>query len=119
MNNGRIWCVVKPTVGLPLFLGGVTVIALTVHASVLSNTTWFGGYWQGRPAARADAAPMPSSNVAQAPADAGFSVSVTPVVANSAGSGTTFVITITPRAGEPAQTVTLAADGSGPPTAVR
>ena len=31
MNNGRIWCVVKPTVGLPLFLGGVAVIALTVH----------------------------------------------------------------------------------------
>lgn len=124
MNNGRIWCVVKPTVGLPLFLGGVTVIALTVHAAVLSNTSWFGGYWQGRPAARADAAPMPSSNVAQANmpqagADAGFSVSVTPVVANSAGSGTTFVITITPRAGEPAQSVTLAADGSGPPTAVR
>lgn len=124
MNNGRIWCVVKPTVGLPLFLGGVTVIALTVHASVLSSTTWMSGYWQGRPAARADAAPMPNRNVAQATmpqavADAGFSVSVTPVVANAGGSGTTFVITITPRSGEPAQVVTLAADGSGPPTAVR
>lgn len=119
MNNGRIWCVVKPTVGLPLFLGGVTVIALTVHASVLSNTTWMSGYWQGKPAARADVAPASNSNVAQAPADAGFSVSVTPVVANAGGSGTTFVITITPRAGEPAQVVTLAADGAGTPTTVR
>ncbi len=47
MNQGRIWCVVNPTVGLPLFLGGVLVIALLVHASVLANTDWFAAYWQG------------------------------------------------------------------------
>jgi len=47
MNQGRIWCVVKPTVGLPLFLGGVTVIALLVHLAVLANTTWFSAYWGG------------------------------------------------------------------------
>jgi light-harvesting protein B-800-850 alpha chain len=47
MNQGRIWCVVKPTVGLPLFLGSVTLIALLVHYAVLSNTTWFAAYWQG------------------------------------------------------------------------
>ena len=28
MNQGKIWLVVKPTVGLPLFLGGVATIAL-------------------------------------------------------------------------------------------
>ncbi len=47
MNQGRIWTVVKPTVGLPLFLGSVAVIALLVHFAVLSNTSWFSGYWQG------------------------------------------------------------------------
>ncbi len=47
MNQGRIWCVVKPTVGLPLFLGSVAVIALLVHYFVLSNTSWFAAYWQG------------------------------------------------------------------------
>jgi light-harvesting protein B-800-850 alpha chain len=47
MNQGRIWCVVKPTVGLPLFLGTVLVISLLVHYSVLSNTTWFAAFWQG------------------------------------------------------------------------
>ena len=47
MNQGRIWCVVKPTVGLPLFLCSVTLIALLVHYAVLSNTTWFSAYWQG------------------------------------------------------------------------
>ena len=30
MNQSRIWLVVKPTVGLPLFLGTVLVISLVV-----------------------------------------------------------------------------------------
>ena len=47
MNQGRIWCVVSPTVGLPLFLGAVTLIAFTVHFAVLNNTTWFAQYWGG------------------------------------------------------------------------
>lgn len=47
MNQGRIWCVVKPTVGLPLFLGGVAVIALIVHYAVLSNASWYTSYIQG------------------------------------------------------------------------
>jgi light-harvesting protein B-800-850 alpha chain len=47
MNQGRIWCVVKPTVGLPLFLGGVAVISLLVHTAVLMNTTWFSAFWGG------------------------------------------------------------------------
>jgi light-harvesting protein B-800-850 alpha chain len=47
MNQGRIWCVVKPTVGLPLFLGGVLVISLLVHYAVLSNSTWFKAFIQG------------------------------------------------------------------------
>ncbi len=47
MNQGRIWCVVNPTVGLPLFLGSVALIALIVHYTVLSNVTWFSAYWNG------------------------------------------------------------------------
>ena len=38
MNQGKIWLVVKPTVGLPAFLGGVAIIALAVHAAVLTKT---------------------------------------------------------------------------------
>ena len=55
MNQGRIWLVVKPTVGLPLFLGTVLVIALLVHGAILLNTSWFPAYWQGaaKPAATA------------------------------------------------------------------
>ncbi len=47
MNQGRIWCVVSPTVGLPLFLGSVAITALIVHWAILSHTTWFSAYWQG------------------------------------------------------------------------
>jgi light-harvesting protein B-800-850 alpha chain len=47
MNQARIWLVVKPTVGLPLFLGTVLVIALLVHFAVLTHTSWFGAYWEG------------------------------------------------------------------------
>jgi light-harvesting protein B-800-850 alpha chain len=55
MNQARIWLVVNPTVGLPLLLGSVTGIALLVHYSVLSHTTWFEGYWQGGKNAKAAA----------------------------------------------------------------
>jgi light-harvesting protein B-800-850 alpha chain len=47
MNQGRIWTVVKPTVGLPLFLGGVLLIAILVHLNLIGNTDWFSSYWQG------------------------------------------------------------------------
>jgi light-harvesting protein B-800-850 alpha chain len=50
MNQGRIWTVVKPTVGLPLLLGSVTVIAILVHFALISNTTWFPKYWNGKTA---------------------------------------------------------------------
>ena len=47
MNQAKIWLVVRPTVGLPLFLGTVLTISLLIHYAVLSHTTWMGGYWQG------------------------------------------------------------------------
>lgn len=47
MNQGRIWCVVKPTIGLPLFLGVVLLISITIHNKVLANADWFGAFWAG------------------------------------------------------------------------
>ena len=61
MNQARIWLVVKPTVGLPLFLGTVLVIALLVHFAVLSHTTWFAAYWQGGAKAAHVAAVAPAA----------------------------------------------------------
>ncbi|MBB1094239.1 light-harvesting protein [Rhodopseudomonas palustris] len=51
MNQGTLWTVVKPSVGLPLLLGAVAVTAILVHYAVLSNTTWFAKYWNGKAAA--------------------------------------------------------------------
>ena len=47
MNEGRIWLYVKPTVGIPLFFLGFVLASLLVHAAILTNTTWFGAFWQG------------------------------------------------------------------------
>ncbi len=67
MNQARIWLVVKPTVGLPLLLGTVLVIALLVHFAVLSHTSWMGRYWEGGAKAKAATAatmPAPASTLA-------------------------------------------------------
>jgi len=47
MNQSRMWLVVKPTVGLPVFLGGVVVMSLIVHHAILNNTTWFPAFFGG------------------------------------------------------------------------
>lgn len=47
MYYGKIWLVVKPTVGIPLFLGSVAITSLIVHAAVLTHSTWFPAFLQG------------------------------------------------------------------------
>nr|P80107.1 RecName: Full=Light-harvesting protein B800/850/890 alpha-3 chain; AltName: Full=Antenna pigment protein alpha-3 chain; AltName: Full=EHA-alpha-3 [Halorhodospira halophila SL1] len=47
MNQARIWLVVKPSVGLPLLLGVVLLIALLVHGAILTNTSWYPTYFEG------------------------------------------------------------------------
>lgn len=47
MNNSKIWLVVKPTVGIPMFLGAVAVGSFAVHVAVLSNTTWVSDFLSG------------------------------------------------------------------------
>lgn len=47
MNNAKMWLVVKPTVGVPLFLSAVAVGSFAVHVAVLSNTTWVSDFLSG------------------------------------------------------------------------
>lgn len=47
MNEGRLFLYVSPTVLLPLLFAILVLTALIVHASILTNTTWFADYWQG------------------------------------------------------------------------
>ena len=48
MNNAKMWLVVKPTVGVPLFLSAVAVGSFAVHVAVLSNTSWVSDFLSGK-----------------------------------------------------------------------
>ena len=48
MINSRMWLVVNPTVGLPLFLGAVAVGSFAVHVAITTNTTWVKDFLSGR-----------------------------------------------------------------------
>jgi light-harvesting protein B-800-850 alpha chain len=49
MNNAKMWLVVSPNVGVPIFLGAVAVGSFAVHVAVLSNTTWVSDFLSGAP----------------------------------------------------------------------
>lgn len=45
MNNAKIWLVVKPTVGIPLFLSAVAISSFAVHVAVITaapNVLYYG-----------------------------------------------------------------------------
>lgn len=48
MNNAKMWLVVKPSVGVPVFLGAVAVGSFAVHVAVLSNTSWVADFLSGQ-----------------------------------------------------------------------
>lgn len=47
MNNAKMWLVVSPTVGVPLFLGAVAIGSFAVHLQVVKNTDWVSSFIQG------------------------------------------------------------------------
>jgi light-harvesting protein B-800-850 alpha chain len=47
MNQGKIWRVVNPTVGVPMFLGAVAVSSFAVHYMLYTHTKWFPAYHEG------------------------------------------------------------------------
>ena len=54
MNYAKMWLVVKPTVGVPLFLSAVAVGSFAVHVAVLSNTSWVSDFLSGQPLGSGD-----------------------------------------------------------------
>jgi len=121
MNQGRIWCVVNPTVGLPLFLGSVAVTSLIVHFAVLGNTAWFGAYLNGHAKVKAASVEGAAKPLALNPSP-GVTISVAPVAGNSATAETSFVLTVSPSTGaravaddgttRPPEALALAAPGA-------
>ena len=62
MIYGKMWCVVKPSVGIPVFIAAVAISSFCVHLALTMNTTWVKDFLNGS-AKRVAAAP-----VAEAPA---------------------------------------------------
>ena len=48
MNNAKIWLVVPPAVGVPVFLGAVAVGSFATHVAVVSNTSWVSDFISGQ-----------------------------------------------------------------------
>jgi light-harvesting protein B-800-850 alpha chain len=66
MIYGKIWCVVKPSVGIPLFLTAVAVSSFLVHLMLVTQTDWIKVYLNGGKAKAAATAEAPPT-VALAP----------------------------------------------------
>ncbi|MCP5271066.1 MAG: light-harvesting protein [Burkholderiaceae bacterium] len=67
MIYGKIWCVVKPSVGIPLMLGAVAVSSFAVHYALLTHTTWLPKYYEG--GAKQTAQAESTTKLALAPAE--------------------------------------------------
>ncbi len=70
MNNAKMWLVVPPAVGVPVFLGAVAVGSFAVHVAVLSNTSWVADFLSGQELGSGDMAAakmlVPDANTAKA-----------------------------------------------------
>jgi light-harvesting protein B-800-850 alpha chain len=99
MNQGRIWCVVNPTVGLPLFLGSVALMSFTVHFAVLNNTTWMKDFYNGTPMAKAsvekNVAPVAETATT---GKAKLAVEIVPEAAVTTDDSASFILTVKPKA---------------------
>jgi light-harvesting protein B-800-850 alpha chain len=74
MIYGKLWLVVKPTVGIPVFLGAVALSSFLVHYMLLTHTTWLPKFLEGKAVASASidsstpvATAPPAAQVAAAP----------------------------------------------------
>ena len=112
MNQGRIWCVVSPNVGLPLLLGSVAATSLIVHACVMTHTTWMSNYWQGRSKVSTSENAKPPAVAAATPkGEPAFVLSIAPVAGTPGKTESSFVVTVAPNAS--AATTNASADGGG------
>ena len=68
MIYGKLWCVVKPSVGIPLMIGAVAVGSFAVHLSLMTHTDWVPRFLNGGPPAAKAVAAAPAAAPAVAPA---------------------------------------------------
>ena len=70
MNNSKLWLVVNPTVGIPIFLGAVAVGSYSVHMQVVNNTDWVADFLKGNEMGSSSASMLIEEDVQTASATA-------------------------------------------------
>ncbi|MFN3262573.1 MAG: light-harvesting protein [Pikeienuella sp.] len=91
MNNAKMWLVVKPTVGIPLFLSAVAIGSFAVHVAVLSNTTWVSDFLSGREIGSGDKMAA-AQDVAPAVSPAAFATTTSAAMTQEAGAQVVLVV---------------------------
>ena len=66
MIYSKMWCVVKPSVGIPIFIAAVAISSFSVHLALTMNTTWVKAYLNGG-ASKVAMAPAPAAAIAAPP----------------------------------------------------
>lgn len=64
MTNGKMWLVVKPTVGIPVFFAGIVIASLSIHTAILVTSDWYPAFLKGGQKAAAATAAAPAAAVA-------------------------------------------------------
>jgi len=59
MIYGKLWTVVKPTVGIPIFIAAVAIASFSVHLALTLNTTWVKAFLNGKVTTAAVVVHMP------------------------------------------------------------
>lgn len=112
MNNAKLWLVVKPTVGIPIFLSAVALGSLAVHVAVTSKITWYDDFVTGQPLGSSASAALAVPDAA--PQTAGLSMAPGQAILVVLPDGTTARAYLDP-ASHPA--LASAAPGDAPPLA--
>lgn len=47
MIYSKMWCVVKPSLGIPVFIAAVAISSFSVHVALTMNTTWVKDFLNG------------------------------------------------------------------------
>jgi len=47
MIYGKMWTVVRPQVGIPVFIAAVAIASFSVHLALTVNTTWVKNFLNG------------------------------------------------------------------------
>jgi light-harvesting protein B-800-850 alpha chain len=67
MIYGKMWTVVSPKVGIPIFLAAVAVGSFSVHLALATNTPWIKAFFNGSYERTASAVAAPVAAPAEAP----------------------------------------------------